>query len=448
MATTLHSSLFRATCVGILSTLLACGGGGGAGTSVPFGGSNPAAGNPPHDVTITAVTVNPVSYWNDVATTTINVAATATGSPAEQRPITTTDLATVHIAIYDAVGAITGTHRPFAVTPSRPASGTDASEAAAIGAAAYGVLKGLFPARADQYQAPYDRFVATLTGSDAARDAGLALGTEIANGVLSLRANDGRSVVLAPYVPGTGPGQFRGLNPINRFLPAVKPFSMLSSSQFRVPAPPTLDSGTYAQDFNETRTLGGTVSSLRTDAQLEIGRFHTEPPPRFWPRNLRKFIMTDRSLTDHARLMAMLMVAQADAEIGCFESKYFYQFWRPQSAIPLAAADGNDATVADAAWTPVVPTPNHPEYPAAHACVAGAVTEIMTAFYGTDRVAFTFDSTVTNSTHSFDSVSALVDEIRWARIYGGMHFRSALMQGHALGTNVARQVALNHFQPL
>ncbi len=427
-----HSSWKRACGVAMIllgSLLQACGGlGAGSGST-----------------SITVTGPNAVSYWNEIATNTVNVPATASGTPQEQRPSTSIDLAAVHLAIYDALMAITGTHQTFAIASSAGAPASNASQPAAVGAAAYGVLKGLFPARTAQYQSAYDSFVAGLPDTPG-RQAGLQIGAEAARGILALRANDGRSVALPPYAPGNGPGQFRGVNPIARFLPSVKPFALTSASQFRVPPPPALDSTAYARDFDETRALGGTVSAARTDAQLEIGRFHTEPPPRFWPRNLRNFIMTDRPLADHARLMAMLMVAQADTEIACFESKYFYQFWRPQSAIPLAATDGNDATAPDAAWTPVVPTPNHPEYPAAHACVASALTETMKAFYGTERIAFSFDSTVTNTTHRFDSTSALVEEIRGARIYGGMHFRNSSVRGEELGAKVARQVTQNHFK--
>jgi hypothetical protein len=254
-------------------------------------------------------------------------------------------------------------------------------------------------------------------------------------------------VVLAPYVPGSAPGQYRGTNPVNRFMPSVKPYALTAAAQFRAAPPPALDSAAYASDYDETRTLGGTVSAVRTDAQLESARFHTETPAAFWPRNLRNFAMTENSLADLARLMAMVFTAQADVEIACFESKYAYQFWRPLSAIPLADTDNNPATIADPAWTPVVPTPPHPEYPAAHACVAGAVTETLKAYYKTDQISFAFDSTVTSSTHAYTSVQALVDEIQMARIVGGMHFRSATVAGNTLGTLVGKWVTSQHFLP-
>ncbi|MDM0116638.1 vanadium-dependent haloperoxidase [Variovorax sp. J22R133] len=430
----------RASCAAWLSIALAaagCGGGGDKG-----GATAPANSS---DVVIVEHGPNAVSTWSEIAINTINVPASATGTAAEQRPIDSVDLASVHLAIYDALMVISGSYKPFYAASASSARVGESSQPAAVAAAALGVLKGLYPARSSQYQGAYDTYIAAIAEDDA-KARGLATGAEVAAVVLAARADDGRSVVLTPYVPGTAPGRFRGQNPVNRFLPAMKPFTLTSVSQFRPPAPPALDSAAYATDLDETRALGGTVSSVRTAAQLEIGQFHTEPPFRFWPRNLRRFATTDRSLADHARLMAMLFVAQADATMACFEAKYVYEFWRPTSAITLAETDGNPLTTADPAWTPVVPTPNHPEYPAAHACASASVAAMLRAFYGTDAIKFKFDSTVTGSTHHFTTTQAFVEEVRGARIYGGMHFRNSLVRGEELGEKVAQWVNGRHFQ--
>jgi len=393
-------------------------------------------------VVIGVGTPNAVSYWNEVASRTVNQPGAASGTPEEQRPIYATDLATVHLAMYDAVMAIEGTHQAYAVRPAVPMAG--ASPSAAAGAAAHGVLKGLFPARAASYEAAYGSFVASLP-DDVGRRRGLAVGAEVAAGMLASRANDGRSVVLAPYMPGTLPGQFRGATPINRFLPFAKPFVVPSYERFRSAPPPALTSAAYAAAVNETRELGAAASRLRTAEQTEIARFNTEPPPLFWTRNLRRFLTTERPLADHARLGAMLWVAHADATGACFESKYHHNAWRPSSAITLADSDGNDATAADPAWTPVVPTPNHPEYPAAHSCVAAATAAVLREFYGTNDVRFEFDSSVTRSTRSFATASALADELALARIAGGMHFRHATEAGRRLGDQVGTWVATQAF---
>jgi hypothetical protein len=385
---------------------------------------------------------NAVSYWNEVASNTITVPAAAAGTREEQRPILQVDLATVHVAIYDAVIAIAGAHQPFAVEPTAPAAG--ASMEAAAGAAAYRVLSTLFPNRAAKYQGAYDLFVAALPDGEATQR-GLALGDEVGRKVVAWRGDDGRGVALAPFVPGGAPGDFRGLNPINRFLPSVKPFSIGGAAQFRADPPPALDSAEYAEDFDETKAKGALDSSARSAEQTELARFHTETPAIFLSRNFRQFATSQPTLAENARLAAQLWVTQADSAIGCFESKYHYLRWRPSSAITLADTDGNPATVPDPTWTPVVPTPNHPEYPAAHSCTFGALAETLSDFYGTKKLRFTFDSTVTGTTRTYDSTDALIGESTAARIYGGMHFRTSTVRGAVLGGKTAQWVQRHYF---
>ena len=263
-----------------------------------------------------------------------------------------------------------------------------------------------------------------------------------------MRANDGRSVVLAAYVPGTGPGQFRGINPVNRNAPYIKPFALTSNAQFRAPAPPALTSAAYAADFNETRTLGSATSTTRTADQSQLALFGTSPPPLYWQLNMRTFATTNRSLAEHARLMAMVWVAQNDSSNACFDSKYFYERWRPTSAITLADTDDNSATDVDTTWVPVVPTPNHPEYPAAHSCISGAMAGIFTAYYGTPNITFDLVGAgpATGITRHYTSMPAMTQEIQLARIAGGMHFRTSTVEGEALGRNVAQWVVANRFK--
>jgi len=396
-------------------------------------------------VTINVAGPNAVSTWNEIASATVNIPGAASGTPEEQRPNYATDLATVQVAVYDAVMAIVGTHQPYAVIP--PSAAADASQEAAVGSAAYRVLLGLFPARTAQYQAAYDGYIAAIPDGPA-KTKGIAIGAEAAAGILALRANDGRSVVLATYVPGTGPGQFRGLNPVNRNGPYIKPFALTSNAQFRAPAPPDLTSAAYAADFNETRMLGSATSTTRTADQSQLALFGTSTPALYGPINMRMFATTGRSIAEHARLLAMVWVAQNDAGNACFESKYFYQRWRPTSAITLADTDGNAATDLDAGWIPVVPTPNHPEYPAAHSCVSSATAEILTAYYGTPNVTFDFVGAgpAAGITRHYTSMPAMLQEIQMARIAGGMHFRTSTVEGEVLGRNVAQWIVAHRFK--
>jgi hypothetical protein len=403
-----------------------------------------APGGPATSVVVAANQPNVVSYWNDIANQTVLATPAVSATPEEQRPAFFHDVASVHVAIYDAVVAIEGRYKPFAVRPKAPATG--ASTEAAVSAAAYGVLKALFPNRAAQYQAAYEKRLAAIPEGQA-KTMGVALGNEVAAGVVRLRANDGRSVKLEPYVSGTAPGQFRSANPnpIFRHFPALRPFALTSLDQFRPAAPPALGSAAYAAAFNEAKAMGGSVSTMRTAEELEVARFHTEPPPTFVTRNFGRLASSTANVPDAARLMAMVYVSFADSIAACFEAKYHYQTWRPFSAINAAETDGNDATQADAKWTPVLPTPNHPEYPAAHSCTSGSLGEALRHFYGTANVTYTFDSRVTGTTRTYTSTDAFNKENQLARIAGGMHFNFAATAGEELGKRIADWVATRHF---
>lgn len=427
----LPTSSTMASGMTMLALLGACGGGAPA--------SAPAENR---SVTLVASQPNAVSHWHDIAVTTVNTPGSVATTPEELRTVGSVDLATVHLAIYDAVSAIDGRFKPYAVTPMAPAAG--ASMEAAISAAAYGVLRSLFPNRASQYQAAYDEFLGRIAAGEA-KDKGQALGAEVASGIVAQRANDGRAISLAPYVAGTAPGKFRGANPVARFQPAIRPFALSRVDQFRAPPPPALESAAYAADFNEVKALGGTASTSRTPEQLDIARFHTEAPPFFLTRNFGQFARTTSSVVDAARLMALIYVVNADALNACFEAKYHYDSWRPQSAIPLAGTDNNAQTEADAAWTPAVPTPNHPEYPAAHGCTVGGLSELLRQHYGTSMVSFSLDSKVTGATRSYATTDALVDEVKVARIHGGMHFRFSTVAGVDMGVKVADWTIQHHF---
>ncbi len=370
------------------------------------------ATDPDSPVLISDQGANAVSLWGERGAATVNQPPAASGTPEERRPVYALDMATLHLAIHRAVEAA-------------PA----ASHEAAVHAAGQTVLRTLFPQRDASYQAAYDAALAALPAGPE-KDEGLRIGTEQALRVLAQRANDGRWADVPPVAPGTTPGAFRGVNPINQTLPRVRPFMLDDLAQVRSAPPPALDSAGYAADLAETQRRGGegTAASARED---EDARFHTNPPPPYWTRNLNRFARSQATLADNARLMALLWVTHADATLACFETKYHYYRWRPTSAI----------AVADPAWKPRLPTPNHPEYPAAHGCTTAAMAESLAGYFGTRQVTFAFDSTVTNTTHEWATVDAAVEEVREARIVGGMHFRASNLAGEKLGADVARIAA-------
>jgi hypothetical protein len=397
------------------------------------------------DVRVISYGPNVVATWDAVASTTINQPADAAGTPEERRPILDVDMATLHVAIYDAVVAITRAYQPLYVeVPETPDLAGLPPEFAVHGAARE-VLSVLYPHLAAFYEGTYDQ---ALAGAGAAAVRAARLGADVARQVLARRANDGRWSVLAARRFDALPGAFHGVDPVARWRPFVRPFVVASAAQFRSPPPPALDSAEYAADLAETRATGSKSSTVRTPEQTENARFYTEEPPLFVARNLHQFATSQPTLAANARVMALLYVAQADALTTCFESKYYYDRWRPTSAIRLADPATNPAIVADPTWTPLMPPPNFPEYPAAHSCgVGGAVPEVLRQVYGTRSVHFSFDSSVTASSHAFDSLDAMAENVQAARIHGGMHFRTATVRGSLLGAQVAALVLREHFRP-
>lgn len=384
--------------------------------------------------------------WNEHAANAIVAVA---GQPPPRGLIR---LAMVHTAIYDAVNAIEGyPFQPYGVTPDVV---SPASPEAAAAAAAHDVLVALFPAQQADLDAKYAASLATIPDGSAKTN-GISVGQQSAAGILALRANDGRDAVV-PYRPGSGPGVWVPTPP--RFLPAqapevaqVLPWTLNSPSQFRADSPPELTSEAWARDYNEVMSLGPATSSTRTPEQTDIGRFWADQPLLQWNRAWRGIsIAQGLSLLDNARFFAVLATAGSDALIACWDSKFFYNFWRPVTAIRAGDTDGNPETAPDPGWIGLVIAPNHPEYPAAHGCFSGASTETLNFFFGTDTFQFRIDSNVsglTNRVRFYTSFSQALEEVLDARIYGGMHYRNSTRKGAIIGKQVSHFATRHFFRP-
>jgi hypothetical protein len=356
----------------------------------------------------------------------------------------------VHAAVHDAVNSVTPRYEAYAVqvSPSREAS----MEAAAV-QAAYGVLIRLLPAQAALLAAARSASLSQIPDGPAKQE-GLAVGEAVAGQIVALRSTDG-SDVDGTYTFGSGPGEYQRTpptfgNPAVPAWPFVRPFVLRRGDQFRAEGPPSLDSDEWAADFNETKRLGRVDSAERTAEQTEIALCGTEGSLPMWNRVARS-VSAQRGtvLVEKARLFALLNLAMVDATIACWDSKYTYRFWRPVTAIPLADTDGNDATEADPAWTPLRPTPLHPEYPSAHACVSNAAAKVLTSFFG-KHIAFSMTTSTCPAgvVRSYESFKDLADEIGDARIYIGFHFRSSIRDGARLGRHVGRWTFHRSLQPL
>jgi hypothetical protein len=365
-------------------------------------------------------------------------------------------MAIVHAAIYDAALAIEGGYEPYAIALTAP---LDTSPAAAIATAAHHVLVGLQPALgltlAQQaiLDGDYASYLAAVPDG-AAKTNGIAIGDQVATAVLALRTNDGREknptlADLGP--PPAGPGVWdAGSAPAAGLrVPGIRPLALETASQFRPDGPSPLTSEEYAADFAQIKELGRVDSTARTAGQTTEALFWTDHDARQWNDGMLHLAETQKlDLVQTARMLAMAHVAGADALIACFDAKYHYWFWRPYQAIPRADTDGNPATVADAGWAPLRATPNHPEYPSAHACHTTAVTTGLAAFFGTDKVPLSLDSRVTHTTRGYDRFHEAAKDVNRARVYAGFHFRNSDQEGSNLGRKVGGYVETHLFRPV
>jgi hypothetical protein len=366
----------------------------------------------------------------------------------------------VHAAIYDAAVAIEGGYEPYAIALQAP---PNTSSAAAIATAAHHTLIGLQPplSLTPEQQAildgDYANYLAAIPDGTAKTN-GIAVGEQVAAAMVALRTNDGRErnptlADLNPPPPGPGVWERNPGNPLPPVLglrlPGITPLALESASQFRPDGPNPLTSEEYAEDFNQVKELGRFDSATRTPGQTIQALFWTDHDIRQWNDGMLRLI-TDRGLdlVQAARMLAMAHVSGSDGMIACFDAKYYYWFWRPSRAIPLADTDANPDTQPDPTWVPLRPTPNFPEYVSAHASHSTAVARALEAFFGTDRIPFTLDSRVTNTTRHYLSFRDVVRDVNQARVLAGFHFRNSDQQGSNVGRTVGRYVADHYFQPV
>jgi hypothetical protein len=379
-----------------------------------------------------------VTDWNTAALDAIRTGRTPP-------PIASRSLAILHVSIYDAVNGIARTNEPYLVQSSAPSS---ASREAAASAAAHKALVNLFPAAASSFDALH---AASLGGipNGPQKTAGIVWGEFVANQILAARANDGSDAIVPPP-DGSGPGVWVPTPPAFApyLLPQwgfVVPFGMNSSSQFRPPGPPSLDSEQYAADYNEVKALGAAVGSTRTEEQSEIALFWadgagTETPPGHW-NSIAQIIAAGQgnTLEENARLFALLNIAMADAAICAWDAKYTFHFWRPVTAIAFAEPN--------LMWASFIVTPPFPDYVSGHSTFSGAAATVLPFFYGTEDLPFTTGSDfLPGVTRSFSTCLDAAEEAALSRLYGGIHFRSANEDGLQAGISIGEWTDSHYLQ--
>ena len=416
-----------------------------------------------------------VLTWNKAAIDVVNQTVQAIPNPPIPPFIESRYYAMVNIAMHDALNSIVPKYKRYALMNTRD---KDADPNAAVAQAAYEVIVASFdhlnPPAFVTPQSVKDYIASLLQQSlsgvqdGVSKTKGIALGHSAAQAILTKRSNDGIANAMFPVSEGTQPGQYRFTFPFNGppfntppfsglyDSPGwgnVTPFGMTSGAQFRPGPPDAVTSAAYTADFNEVKSLGRYNSSTRTADQTEIAKFWAESSPQGWNRIATNIIAKkNMDAWQVARLLALLQMSEADAYIGSTESKYFYFFWRPVSAIHLADTDGNPNTTADPDWEVVGwnpagapdlrywPTPPVPDYASAHPAAGGAGAELMKSFFGTDNISFSSASTSFPSTRNFTTLSQAATENTLSRIYIGYHFRKSCTEGEKQGRSVGKWI--------
>lgn len=386
-----------------------------------------------------------VTDWNAIAVQATVTAARATG---------VLDIAMVQAAIYDAVQAIERRFEPYYVE----IPGASGSPEAAAAKAAHDVLVNHFPAQAASLDTTYQQYL--FNHGLAETDPGVAVGATAAAGIIALRACDGSFPVPPPppFIGGTTPGVWRPTPPGNLpmlapWLGTVTPFTLTRPSQFRAAPPPALTSRQYARNYNEVKALGALNNSSRTPEQTDLAQFWAANYTVLWNQVLRNIAGAHvDNIAESARLFALADLAIADAIITAWNSKSYYVFWRPITAIREGDNDGNPRTVGDSTWLPLINTPNYPDHTSGANNITSAVTHILALFFGTDHM--TFSVTTTNlgptieDTRTYSRFSDAAQEVVDARIYEGIHFRFADEAARKQGRQVADWAFTNFLRAL
>ena len=373
-----------------------------------------------------------IADWNGILFQAVLIGGTS--------PLVTSRVAAIFQAsVFDAVNGIERRYTPIHVEPaalpgaSRRAAALDAKRETSL----------------------------TAIASDAAAESsesiarGIEWGQTVAEAIWTWRSTDGFTPAPPPFTGGNAIGQWHPTPPA--FAPGagpqfayMTPWAIESPSQFHPPGPPALTSARYTSDYDETKSTGSVDSIVRTVDQTLFSRFWNASSASYYWDTIALGLAEERhlSFSETSRLLALVNIAMADAAIGCWEAKYSYVFWRPVTAIPLGDTDGNPDTIEDLTWSPLLVTPAFPEYPSGHSCVSGAAGRILSDYFGDDTSFSIASNVMVGVTRSFGNFSAALQEIRDARVFAGIHFRTACDDGQALGVSVADYVLEHALTPV
>jgi hypothetical protein len=383
-----------------------------------------------------------VTDWNEIMT------VTAAASPDPAARIRTGVI--THVAVFEAVNSILAEYTPYLGRITAPSG---ASPKAAAVAAAHRVLTALHPENTARLDAARTASLAPISDNRSKTD-GLTVGVAAADAILALRADDGFDGVV-PYTPQIGPGIWQPTPP--GFEPAFRPglgqvatFGITNAQQFRADPPPALNSRKYARAYQEVKRLGDANNSNRPQRKTELARFYaiSEPDMIYYPTARQVSAAKGKTLSENARIFALLSMAIWDGAVACFETKYHFNLWRPVTAIHAAHTDGNDKTDPDPQWRPLVFTLPFPSYPSGHASFGGAARAVLERMFGEGGHRITLNNPAAPEiVLHYTSFKQITDDIDEARVAGGVHFRFDQEAGAAQGKRVGEYILRHWLRP-
>jgi hypothetical protein len=393
---------------------------------------------------------NSLLYWNDQV---LNATRLSRNPP----PLAALHIATYHAAIFDAVNGISRTHQNWLVQESAPA---DANIDAAVAGAGFTVLNALWGQSSNprNFQIALDQALAAIPDGPA-KAAGLAWGKHVADLVLARRAQSGYDKPIPGQYTSTEPGKWRetppGFRPpVMPHIAKVVPFALTSPEQFRAPPPQKIDSKEYAEEIAFVARVGPRDGADRTEYQTLSTPFWADDLGTATPAGHWNVVAQDLAKRNHldtitcARLFALLNFACADAGISCWDSKFFYSTWRPETAIRESDRKSNPLIINNPDFIPNMAAPAHPDYTSGHSTFTGAATRLLERWFGKDEIEFTTTSDgLPGAVRTFKTLSEARREVGMSRIYGGIHTMSANLEGQKAGIKVADWVFENSLQP-
>ena len=387
--------------------------------------------------------------WNAIA---VNTAVANKQNPIAQARYA----AIVQLAVFEAVNSITHKYQPYLGTITAPA---DASPDAAAVEAAYQVLIAYFGA-SQTLSTDYLNSM-SLIPDGSAKTEGIATGDAAAVAMIALRANDGSSPpqFFTPGTPVPGEWQATASCPIVNGVAVgiafqwqnVTPFGISSASDFLLDPPPVLTSDEYAETYNEVMTVGSLNSTQRPPDRANVALFYAAASPtQVFNQVAQQVALEHRhSLSQNARALALINMAMSDSLVASFLNKYFYNFWRPETAIHAGDSDGNPKTTGDPNWAPFIVTPCFPSYPSNHGSASNSAAAILRRLYGEDGHSITLTNpAVPTIVLQYTSFEQITDDISDARVYGGIHFRTDQVAGERLGRAVGKAVYKHNLRPV